>query len=123
MGQQQLLLLIVAAMLVGVAIVAGINQHITSSRHASQDQVRDALFEIAARAQGWYRRPVSLGGGGRSFAQIDWAKLDIDSTTTAGIFVMSNKLPNSFKVKGISIEDTSFSVTLTVFPDDFALAP
>ncbi len=123
MGQQQLLLLLAAAMIVGLAIVAGIHQHIESAKHANQDQVRDALFEIAARAQGWYRRPTVLGGGGRSFAQIDWQKLAIDSVNASGAFAINNKLPGSFQVTAVSLEDTTWGLTLTVFPDDFALAP
>ena len=123
MGQQQLLLLVVAALLVGLAIVAGINQHLESARHANQDQVRDGLFEMAARAQGWYRRPVALGGGGRSFAEIDWTKLDIDSATTAGHYVLSDLSPDSFRVQAFSFEDPAWSLTLTVYADNFALVP
>ena len=118
-----MLLMLVSAMIVGVAIAAGLNQHVESGKRANHDQVRDGLFEMAARAQGWYRRPVALGGGGRSFAAIDWAKLDIDSTTTAGHYVISNQSPDSFRVKAFSVEDPTWSLTLTVFADNFALAP
>jgi hypothetical protein len=123
MGQQQLLLLIVAALLVGLAIVAGVNQHVESMKRANHDQVREALFEMAARAQGWYRRPVALGGGGRSFAELDWIKLNVDSATTAGHYVMSDQSPDSFRVQAFSLEDPSWSLTLTVYADNFALAP
>ena len=123
MGQQQMLLLLVASMIVGVAIVAGLDQHVESARRANHDQVRDGLFEMAARAQGWYRRPVALGGGGRSFAEIDWVRLNVDSATTAGHYVMSHQSQDSFRVKAFSVEDPTWSLTLTVYADDFALAP
>lgn len=67
MGQQQLLLLILAAVIVGVAITLGINMFAQNSAQANQEAVMQDVLTIASRAQAWYRRPVQMGGGGRTF--------------------------------------------------------
>ena len=71
MGQQQLLLLVLSAIIVGVSIVIGINMFSSSAVQANQDAVLQDCLNIGARAQEWYRKPVNLGGGGRSFDNLD----------------------------------------------------
>lgn len=123
MGQQQLLLVLLAIIIVGVAIVTGLSMYIENARSANQDEVRDGLMTVAARAQGWYRRPAQLGGGARSFTDISWARINFDSSSNSGVFQLSNKQTGSFRVTGISMEDTTWSLTLIVYPDSIALAP
>jgi hypothetical protein len=123
MGQQQLVLLILTAVVVGMAIVVGIDRFTEGAASANQDEVRDALMTIAARAQGWYRRPVQLGGGGRSFLQIDFDKINFDDSTHTGTFVLSSLQTGSFRVTGFSREDSSWQLTIIVYPDSIQLAP
>ncbi|MCH7677569.1 hypothetical protein IH879_21845, partial [candidate division KSB1 bacterium] len=59
MGQQQLLLLVLSAIIVGVSIVIGINMFTSSAVQANQDAVLQDCMMIAARAQEWYRKPAS----------------------------------------------------------------
>jgi hypothetical protein len=67
MGQQQLLLIIIAAIVVGIAITVAI----TLFRAHSIDEKRNLLINegssLASAALGYYRKPTSLGGGGNSF--------------------------------------------------------
>ncbi|MCI0694676.1 hypothetical protein L0337_22055 [candidate division KSB1 bacterium] len=122
MGQQQLLLLILAAVVIGMAIVIGIDMFSENSLAANQDEVRDALASIAARAQGWYRRPAQLGGGGGTFIAITLDTINFDASS-AGKFVLSSKTAGSFRITGISREDSAWSHSLMVYPDSIALAP
>lgn len=123
MGQQQLLLVLLAIIIVGVAIVMGLSMYVENARAANQDEVRDALLTVAARAQGWYRRPAQLGGGARSFVKINWVRIGFDPSTTSGNYSLSDKQQGSFRVNGVSTEDTTWSLTLIVFPDSIALVP
>ncbi len=123
MGQQQMLLVLMAAMIIGIAIVLGLTMYQENALAANQDDLRDALMTVAARAQGWYRRPASLGGGARSFAQISWTKIHFDSSTTSGEFTMTNKQQGSFRITGVSKEDPSWSFSLVVYADSIAAAP
>ncbi|MBN2611448.1 MAG: hypothetical protein JXB00_07825 [Bacteroidales bacterium] len=67
MGQQQLLLLVLGAIIVGAAILIGINMFSGSSFQANQDAVQQDCLMIVGRLQQYYRKPVALGGGGHTF--------------------------------------------------------
>ncbi len=67
MGQQQLLLIVIGVIIVGIAIVVGINLASTSAQSANRDAVIADLNNIGAFAQQYYRKPTSMSGGGNSF--------------------------------------------------------
>ncbi len=67
MGQQQLLLIVIGVIIVGIAIVVGINLASTSAQSANRDAVIADLNNIGAFAQQYYRKPTALGGGGNTF--------------------------------------------------------
>ena len=67
MGQQQLLLIALAVLIVGLAVVVGINQFSTGSSTTNRDAVVSDLVNLGSMAQSYYRKAASLGGGGNSF--------------------------------------------------------
>ena len=67
MGQQQLLLIVLGVIIVGIAIVVGINLFQASAIDANRNAVISDLNNLAAMAQQYYKKPTSLGGGGNSF--------------------------------------------------------
>lgn len=67
MGQQQLLLIVLGVIIVGIAVVVGINVFTASASAANRDAVISDLTNLAAMAQQHYRKPGALGGGGNSF--------------------------------------------------------
>ena len=78
MGQQQLLLIVLGVIIVGIAVVVGINVFTASSLQANNNALIADLQTIGSMAQQWYRKPVAMGGGGNSFttangATNDWA--------------------------------------------------
>lgn len=75
MGQQQLLLVILVTILVGIATVVGINVFGSSAQQANQDAVRQDIAQIASSAQGWFIKPGMMDGGGNSFSGIDFTKV------------------------------------------------
>ncbi len=84
MGQQQLLLLVLSAIIVGVSIVIGINMFASSAVQANQDAVLQDCLHIAGRAQEWLRKPEALGGGGGTFTGgggLYFASINLDCTT------------------------------------------
>jgi hypothetical protein len=70
MGQQQLLLIILGVIVVGIAVAVGITMFSDSSISANRDALASDLVNLASRAQQFYRRPVSLGGGGNDFSKL-----------------------------------------------------
>ena len=70
MGQQQLLLIILGVIVVGIAVAVGVTMFNDSAVSANRDAVTNDLINFASRAQQYYRRPKALGGGGGSFVGI-----------------------------------------------------
>ena len=70
MGQQQLLLIILGVIVVGIAVAVGITMFSDSAINANRDALANDLVNLASRAQQFYRRPVSLGGGGNDFTKL-----------------------------------------------------
>jgi hypothetical protein len=70
MGQQQLLLIILGVIVVGIAVAVGITMFNDSAVSANRDAVTNDLVNLASRAQQYYRRPTALGGGGGSFVNL-----------------------------------------------------
>ena len=67
MGQQQLLLIVLGVILVGVAVVLGIQYFGVGAEEGAKDELVAHSITIGANAQQWFKKPVSMGGGGNSF--------------------------------------------------------
>lgn len=67
MGQQQLLLIVLGVIIVGIAIVMGINLFQANAVEAKRNNVTNELVNLASHAQHFYLKPKALGGGERSF--------------------------------------------------------
>ncbi len=67
MGQQQLLLIVLGVIIVGIAIVVGINLFQASAVQSNRDAVVADLNNLASQAQMYYKKPASLGGGGNKY--------------------------------------------------------
>ncbi|MCF8261524.1 MAG: hypothetical protein K9J12_12175 [Melioribacteraceae bacterium] len=68
MGQQQLLLIVLGVIIVGISVVVGISVFSASSTSANRDAVVSDLTTLANMAQQYYRKPTAMGGGGNSFS-------------------------------------------------------
>ena len=68
MGQQQLLLIVLGVIVVGIAVVVGINLFNASAVSANRDGVVSDLNNLGAMAQQHYKKPASMGGGGQAAA-------------------------------------------------------
>src|SRR5512139_2307107 len=91
MGQQQLLLIILGVIVVGIAVAVGITMFNDSAVSANRDAVTNDLVNLASRAQQYYRRPTALGGGGGSFANL---------TAAAGMRLLTKTSNSGFMVNG-----------------------
>jgi hypothetical protein len=67
MGQQQLLLIILGVIIVGIAIAVGLQLFQAGSIGANSDAIQNDMMNIAAHADQYRIRPVSMGGGGGNF--------------------------------------------------------
>ena len=106
MGQQQLLLIVLSVIIVGIAIVVGINMFGASAASANQDAVINDLMNFGASAQQYWVRPAGMGGGGNSFALITASNLDpsiasgLVITNDNGTYTLSSPLAASVTLTG-----------------------
>jgi len=122
MGQQQLLLIILTAVIVGIAVTVGINMFGEGAYQANRDAVLTDAATIASRAQGWYRKPGVLGGGDRSFDGLsDLSTIGFPDTTANGNFAISGSGQSAtITAEGTEDSDNNGSplkFTMTVHPD------
>jgi hypothetical protein len=128
MGQQQLLLIILGVIVVGIAVAVGITMFQDNAVSANRDAVVNDLVNLSARAQQFYRRPSSLGGGQNSFLGLNTNGISklVNVPTSATSWTNSNGTYNVVSatdsnviVKGTGTEigndgTAKVSVTMTV---------
>ena len=75
MGQQQLLLLVLGIVIVGLAVVVGIQAFGENQKKANADALVNDAIRIASDAQAWNLKPAAFGGGDGSFTGLDFQDL------------------------------------------------
>ena len=108
MGQQQLLLLTLAAILVGIGVLLGINMFQENAAQANLDAVIQRSLTLGSQAQAWYKRPVAMGGGGQNFTGFDLTDLGFASandSTSDGEFIVTGTTPTTCTILGTGVED------------------
>lgn len=116
MGQQQLLLVILVTILVGIATVVAMNVFGGAAEDANRDMVRQDILQGATSAQAIYARPVMLDGAGGDFTDIPGTGTDAEKlisrlgmpitlngevwSNANGTYDISNVAANSFRITG-----------------------
>ena len=91
MGQQQLLLIVLGIIVVGISLIVGISMFAATAASANFDAVLNDLLHFGAKAQQYYYKPISLGGGGNSFKNITIQDITLKSTNDNGTYSVKNR--------------------------------
>ncbi len=94
MGQQQLLLIVLGVIIVGIAIAVGISMFKSNAQSSNRDQVINDLNNLAAKAQQYYRKPTAMAGGGQSFGGFSLSPAD--SSDANGVYWATSTQPTSY---------------------------
>lgn len=119
MGQQQLLLVILVTIIVGIATVVAINTFGSAADNATVTGARQDVAQIAASAQSWYMSPAMMGGGGQSFQGLTFEDIAFgaDSLATGDpLTAYSAYATYTFPAPGAGSED--FIITATINDSD-----
>jgi hypothetical protein len=111
MGQQQLLLIILGVIIVGIAIAVGLSLFTAQSIQSNRDAIINDLNNLAAQAYQFRIRPVSMGGG-----QGDYTTFAIPTkmkTNENGTYSTSPS-QNSISFTAVSAQNASNSVKVTI---------
>ena len=131
MGQQQLLLIVLGVIIVGIAVVVGINLFNANAEESAKDTIVSEGTNLGALAQQFFKKPVALGGGGNTFTTggpsgggfeipatlvttptASWAASLTDTTCT----LTGTPLPNMGYTWTVETEVTPTQISSTVVP-------
>ncbi len=106
MGQQQLLLIVLGTIIVGVAVVVGINMFTTGAVNAERDALLQDVNNIASSAASYWRKPAALGDGAKSFTSVsDVTGFGVDSQNANGSFIMSTINASDFVLTATGVNE------------------
>lgn len=108
MGQQQLLLITIGVILIGIAITAGIAYYNQKSVDANRDAVIMDLNNLATEASAFFKKPKSLGGGGKSYVGFSIPAL-LDTTNNGHYNIISVSSSN-ISIKGTGVESAGSAI-------------
>lgn len=116
MGQQQLLLIVLGIIIIGIAIFVGVNYFRANAIDAKRDNVSSELVNLASVAQQYFIRPKVMGGGSRSFT--NWVIPSQLVTTANGHYNIISISADEVKILGTGNEvitgNDSVKVQITI---------
>ena len=122
MGQQQLLLIVLGVIIVGIAVVVGINLFNANAEEATKDGIVSDCTNLGAMAQQHYKKPGSMGGGGNTFDgtapnSVAWS-VPANLATTANGTYTAVVAPQTATITGLPLTASGYgwTVTTTVTP-------
>ena len=104
MGQQQLLLIILGVIIVGIAIAVGLSLFSAQSIQANKDAIINDLNNIAAHAYQYKISPSSMGGGQGTYsgyvipskmATNENATYSVSATTASTVTIVATSSANT----------------------------
>ena len=87
MGQQQLLLLVLGIVIVGLAVVVGIQAFDSGAQQAEADALTMDAMGIVNAAKAWKEKPAAFGGGGD---ETDWSNFTHADISLAATHTTAN---------------------------------
>ncbi len=122
MGQQQLLLLLIAVVLVALATVATFAIMDRNYRQDEADGMLDRALSIATQAAAWHTSSSAFGAHNGSYERLldlGIAGLGMDTTSVRGRFAITAATPTTLEVTGVSDRYTGIGVR--VFVSEFTV--
>jgi hypothetical protein len=123
MGQQQLLLIVLGVIVVGIAVVVGINLFNANAVSSNRDGVVSDLNNLGAMAQQFYKKPTSMGGGSNTFT--GWTiPAELDTTANGSYAATVNAQSVSIVGTGNELNSSGQAIqhTATISPTSISVA-
>ncbi len=111
MGQQQLILLVLGIVIVGLAVTIGIQAFAENTKRTNLDALVNDAINVASAAQAWMLKPSVYGGGNNSCrTSCDWS-----GATFSALGLTSSSSGTYSNVNGeITIDGSSSPAQLVV---------
>jgi hypothetical protein len=112
MGQQQLLLIILGVIIVGIAIAVGLSLFSAQSVQSNKDAIINDLNNIAAQAYQFRIRPTSMAGGGGTY--VGFSIPSKMATNANGSYSASGATATAVTITATSASSPSNTIQATV---------
>lgn len=102
MGQQQLLFIALGVIIVGSAVIVGMNLYQANAIEANRNGINSDLLHIATTSQAYYKKTSALGGGNKSFVgfQIPGGMTENENGAYSTVYLRSDRA----MFQGVGIE-------------------
>ncbi len=104
MGQQQLLLISLGVIIIGIAVAVGISLFVDAAQASNRDAVTMDLYHLATIAQKHYRTPTLLGGGGNQFDNFTFPPILAQNANGTYEHIKQDHSDNHIHFEGTGIE-------------------
>ena len=130
MGTQQLLLITIGVVLIGIMVIVGVFMFRDQAAATNRDALANDLVHLASGAQKYYRRPPVLGGGGSSFDGLTMSNITSKPRNANGSYQLETDPvtgnPGSIKIIGTGLElgndgTNMVKVVMIVYPDSVSV--
>lgn len=105
MGQQQLLLLVMGIIIVGVAVMAGLFAVQDQLQKSQADNIVSRNLEIASSAVMWKTKSDPYAGGNQSYSGLNtngFAELFMDSETDDAYYALNSPSTLELEITGVA---------------------
>ena len=120
MGQQQLLLIILGIIIIGIAITVGISLFNANATESKRNNIINDLVHLASEAQKHYKTPRAMGGGQNTFTGWDIPrKLRTNANGNYGAVVSPNNVLLMGTGNGDVTSNNFVQVQMTVTQNDY----
>jgi hypothetical protein len=102
LGQQQLLLIVLAIIIVGIAIAISIQLFRSNAIEAKRDILMEETTSLGMMALQYFKKPAEMGGGSESF--VGWTIPSQMITTVNGNFMTSTVAADEVIITGTGTE-------------------
>jgi Tfp pilus assembly protein PilE len=117
MGQQQMMLMMIVTVIVGIMTVVAINIFGDARDEGIKDIIRQDLLEAATVGQMYYKKSSMLGGGGESFVNITLFDIQLDTANAVSAFEITESTTNYFKLTATPFSNLD-AFTAVVYVDE-----
>jgi hypothetical protein len=115
MGQQQLLLIILVTIIVGLATIVAINTFQSAAEEANIDSIRQDILQAQSNANAYALKPEVLGGGNGRYQGISLQAISLPEENENATYELGEINDESFEI--IATSERGFSLTATITRD------
>ena len=107
MGQQQILLIVLGIIIVGVAVGIANQLFDTSAEDSNKDSIASELLHLGMIAQQYFNKPSEMGGGNNSY--IGWEIPSQLDSTTSGMFTIQTSNKDELVLNGTPFPEKGYT--------------